>query len=356
MLKITARINIGDNGGELNSVSSSQSGVNNSSTLDEVKGHHTQIQKPFILGRSRLGGGDCYTKKANYYIGSVASDSNGNFPTEYKIYAFGVNITQLTIVFNKRKNEFPKSIKVDGKDFYDDDTQWTIPLAVDDFHTIVINNWNTPNSPLVISSIYADLSIDIDDTNLIDFNCSLMSRDNVKQPSFGIISNSGNISFIDKDGEIADYIAQQIVNSQNVISVYLENTKSDVNEKIGYFNTQQWSYTNSQSLVDVTLKDDLEEWQSIKLDSINYVPTVDIPQTAKWLYEQLYEKTPNKFNMLPFYLLDTQTQTILSGTTIQYPVLDGDTLWGGWDKLCQLCFLNIYKDNKGRTVCIYSGG
>lgn len=352
MIRITAKINIGENGGELNTVTSSQSGINVSSTLNECIGKHEQIQRPFILGRSRLGGGDCFTKKANYFISRQASNESGNFTQNIVIDIIGSNITLLTIIFNKQKNEFPKSILVDGEAFYDDDPTWTIPLDGANTHTITISNWNKPNSPMVISSIYTDLSIDLDETNLLDFERTIMDRSDIKRPSFGIISNTGRLSFIDKDGEVADYIAQQLISSQNVITAYLENTETGAREQIAYFNTQQWSYNNSQSLVDVQLKDDLEEWQDINVPAVNYDPANPQSKTAEWFYRYLHSKTPEKYKMLSFEELDEQTKAVLSGATIQYPLLENSNLWNEWDKLCQLCFLHIYKRNDGRTVCV----
>lgn len=351
MIRITAKINIGENGGTLNTATSNKSGINVSSTLNEVIGHHTQIQRPFILGRSRLGGGDCFTKKANFYIGRIASDNNGNFSSNYVIQVSGEDITQLTIVFNRQKNEYPRFILVDGETYYDDDPQWTIKLNGANTHTITISNWNTPNSPLVISSIYTDLSIDLDETNLLDFERTIMDRSDIKQPSFGIISNTGSLSFIDKDGEVADYISQQLVNSENIITAYLENTETGAREQIAYFNTQQWSYNNSQSLVNVQLKDDLEEWQDINISTLEYIPTVTTGKTAKEIYKYLYDKTPTKYKMLSFEELDNETKAVLSGTAIEYPLLESSNLWNEWNKLCQLCFLHVYKRSDGRTVC-----
>ena len=353
MIKITATINIG--GDTLNTVTSSQSGINVSSTLNEVIGKHEQIQRPFILGRSRLGGGDCFTKKANFYIGRIASNSYGNFSSNYVIEVSGSNITLLIITFNKRESEYPRSILIDGEAYNDNDPTWTIPLTSADTHTITISNWNKPNSPFVISSIYTDLSIELDDTNLLDFERTIMDRSDIKRPSFGIISNTGSLSFIDKDGEVKDYIAHQIISSQNVISAYLVNTETNAREQIAYFNTEQWSYNNSQSLVNVSLKDDLEEWQDINVPAVEYTPTVSTPKTAEWFYRYLHSKTPAKYKMLSFDELDEETKAVLSGTTIQYPLLESASLWAQWDKLCQLCFLKIYKRNDGRTVCKYSG-
>lgn len=349
MLRITAKINIGENGGELNTVTSSQSGINVSSTLNEVIGHHEQIQHPFILGRSRLGGGDCFTKKANFYIGRIASDNNGNFASNYVINVSGSNMTLLTIVFNKRDNEFPRFIMVDGESVYDDDVTWSIKLDGGDTHTITISNWNTPNSPLVISSIYTDLSIDLDETNLLDFERTIMDRSDVSKPSFGIISNTGSLSFIDKDGEVADYIVQQLISSQNVISAYLENTETGAKEQIACFNMQQWSYKDSQSLANVQLKDDLEEWQETGLIKM---PLQDA-MSALEIYNYLKDKTSSKFVFEP---LDGKTQELLINTTIPYPYLDEGSLWQQWDKLCQLCALHIYKNNGGNIVVIYNDG
>lgn len=354
MIRITAKINIGEDGGTLNTVTSSQSGINVSSSLNEVIGKHEQIQRPFILGRSRLGSGDCFTKKANYFISRQASNASGNFSQNVVINISGSNIKQLTIVFNKQKGEYPRSITVDGEAFYDDDPTWTIPLNGADTHTITISNWNKPNSPLVISSIYTDLSIDLDETNLLDFNRTITDRSDTQYPSFGIISNTGSLSFIDKDGEVADYIAQQIISSQNIISAYLENTETGAKEQIAYFNTQSWSYNNSQSLVNVSLKDDLEEWQDLNVPAINYDPSNPQSQTAEWFYKYLHDKTPKKYKMLSFEELDSATQAVLGNTDIQYPLLQSASLWAQWDKLCQLCFLHIYKRNDGKTVCKYN--
>ena len=355
MIRITAKINIGENGGILNTVTSSQSGINVSSSLNEVIGHHEQIQRPFILGRSRLGGGDCFTKKTNYFISRQLSDANGNFAQNVVINISGSDITLLTIIFNKRDNEFPRSILVDGEAFYDDDPTWSIKLNGEDTHTIIISNWNKPNSPMVISSIYTDLSIDLDETNLLDFERTIMDRSDISKPSFGIISNTGSLSFIDKDGEVADYIAQQLISSQNIVSAYLENTETGAKEQIAYFNTEKWSYNNSQSLVDVQLKDDLEDWQNINVAEIYFDLKSQQSKTLKYFYEYLHEKTPPKYNMLSFEELEEKTKDILQNTTIQYPYLEKGSLWRQWSKLCEVAQLHIYKKNN-RTVCVYGEG
>ncbi len=343
MIKITATINIGENGGTLNTLTSSQSGINVSSTLNEVIGKHEQIQRPFILGRSRLGGGDCFTKKANFYIGRMASNRSGNFSSNYVIEVSGSNITLLTIVFNKRDNEFPRSITVDGETHYDDDPTWTIPLTSADTHTITISNWNKPNSPFVISSIYTDLSIELDDTNLLDFERTILDRSDIKRPSFGIISNTGSLSFIDKDGEVKDYIAQQLISSQNVISAYLVNTETNAREQIAYFNTEQWSYNNSQSLVNVSLKDDLEEWQDIKLTQ----EMIFYDKSMLDVYNYLVLKTPMKYS---FASISDDIRMYLVGIGASIMIASGETLWGKWQEFCDVCGIFLYKNDIGKVT------
>lgn len=355
MIRITAKIQIGDDGGKLSYIYNNRTGgINASMALQEVIGHNTPIQKPFILGRSRLGGGDCFTKKANFFIGAESSDQYKIFQKGYKFSLRGENITQITIVFNKEKNEYPRSITIDGETFYDDDPTWTIPIASGNEHVIEIMNWNKAFSPLVITSLYTDLSIELDESNLIDFERTIMDRSDTSAPSYGVISNSGSLSFIDVDGEVADYVAQQIVNSKNIISAHLYNDKTGIERQIAYFNAQKWSYQNSQSLVSITLKDDLEEWQYINVSAIYYNPKISTPKSAEWLYREVHKQTPAKYKMLEFEELDDETKAVLSGTTIKYPILESGSLWSAWDKLCQLCFLRIFKNNSGRTVCKYS--
>lgn len=225
---------------------------------------------------------------------------------------------------------------------------------------IAIDNWNEPNSPLVVTGIYTSTSIEIGRNNLISIECSIFDRSNLKLPSFGIISNTGNLKFNDTDGLILKYAEQLMLEKGLPCELYLNNTlSSNGSTLIGLFETDEWDYENDNKVVSVSLKDDLEEWQEINISAIEYDPRKSIEENTKpfkWLYDYLWGLTKINYTMLSFDELDEETKYVLENTYIQYPLLEADTLWTAWGKLCEVCQLHIYKNNDGVVVCRYNGG
>jgi hypothetical protein len=303
-----------------------------------------------------LGDGSTFSDQVDYFIGSVPSKEN---PCVLTIS--GTDITSFTIEFDKVNYRHPNTINIDGVDYVDDDAIFTVGnLTSTNSHTITIDNWNSPNYPLVIMGIYVEISIDIDYRNLIALNRSITYRGDNKLPSYGIISNTGNLEFNDLDGEIRDYAEQLLLTSDLKVVITLNNTLANTHEQVGVFETRNWDYDNDNRSVSVSLKDDLEEWQDIQVDGFNYDPrnpnAVLINKSMRNLYDWLEGKTPSKYNMLKFNELDGETQVILMTTLIEYPLLENGTLWEQWTKLCQVCGLYIYKNNEGKTVCTYTYG
>lgn len=362
MITITAKINIsGDNKGTINSITTSAEKINVSADLNSViNAQGISLGNPFILGKSRLGSGAYCTNSLPYFVGRYLADSNGNFSQSYTITISGSNISSCIIVFDKENGRHPNTIIVDGETLYDDDAQFEIAFTnTANTHTIVISNWNTPNEPLIITSIYASLDIEINRKNLISFNSDITDRANSREPSYGIISNSGNLTFADFDEQALDLITQQILHSGIEVDVFLNNTFSNMTEKVCSMEIRELSYDNDNRQVQLSLKDNLEEWQEINVPGIGYYlsngDTIGA-QSAKWLYLNLRKETPSKYHMQLFEELDSETQNILENTVIQYPTLEEDTLWNDWDKLCELCMLHIYVDNNGKTICRYNNG
>lgn len=343
-----------------NGATSNVSGNNVSTDLRGVLGVKKQQDNPFLIGSSKLNEGSTFAYTTKNYIGSVVSDENGIFPTPYELTLSTNRTTTLTIAFDTINKRHPHKISVDGVDYYDDDAIFTVfGLTENSTHTIVIDNWNTPNAPLLISGIYVNINIDIDYSNLIDIESSIFDRSDIKLPSYGIISNGGNIEFRDTNGEIRDYAEQQILSQGLKVEIMLNDTLAQTEEQVAIFNTDTWDYDNDNRTVSVSLKDDLEEWQDIAIQGFGYDvdnPRKDLPnQTMADLYRWLHAKTPSKYNMLPFESLNAETQQVLSATRIEYPFLEDGSLWEQWTKLCEVCALSIYKNNVSNTVCVYVG-
>lgn len=361
MITLTAKINLlsGDNKA-LSLGSTNLSGNNISSDLGSVISVKVNGSSPFILGASKLGDGSTFSGGVDYFIGDQPSDDNGYFATPYSITITGNAMTSLTIAFDTANGRHPKRIKIDGVEYNDDDSIFTVGgLTESTSHTIYIDNWNSPLYPLVITGVYVEVSINIDRKNLISIESSIFERSDLKLPSFGIISNTGNIEFNDLDGEIKDYAERLLLQSGLSCEIRLNNTLVDgASELVAKMETDQWNYENDSRVVSVSIKDDLEEWQDINVDGISYDPRTPESKPFKWLYEYLWDITTanGNYNMQAFGDLDNKTQEVLENNYIQYPLLERGSLWQQWTKLCQACQLHIYKNNDGVIVCRYNGG
>lgn len=364
MITLTARIDLmSGNNGTLSSVSSEISKNNISSEIGAILGSKSQGSNPFILGASKLGDGSALSGKVDYFIGSQLSNKNGVFEQPYEITISGKDITSFTIEFDKVNNRHPNTIKIDNIEHFVNKSIFTVGgLSPQNSHTIIIDNWNFPNYPLVIASINMEIRIDINYHNLISLNRSIAYRGDNKLPSYGIISSTGNLEFNDLNGEIKNYAEQMLLTSDLKVVINLNNTLAKTHEQVGIFETRDWDYDNDNRSVSVSLKDDLEEWQDIQVQGFNYDPREPFKIIAdgkmsnvyRWLQNK--EITPEKYNMLTFEELDTKTRNILESTIIQYPLLESANLWEQWQKVCEVCGLYIYKNNEGKTVCTYTYG
>lgn len=201
--------------------------------------------------------------------------------------------------------------------------------------------------------------IEVDRRNMLSIDRSIFDRSDLKLPSFGIISNTGNIEFNDNDGRVLQYAESLKLQAGQKCELWLNNTLVEgASERIGLFETDQWNYDNDSRVVSVSIKDDLEEWQEIDVQGINYDPRNTEPKSFSWLYEYLWGITTanGNYDMLSISELDLETQEVLLKTYIQYPFLESGKLWQQWTKLCQVCQLHIYKNSDGRIVCRYNGG
>lgn len=356
MITITARINVSESGGTINSLTSNLSGNNISANINSVLGKkRVSVGNPFILNSSKLGSGATFKGNVPYFLGRQVSDNYGVFPQSYTINLSGSGIKQFVIAFDTENGAFPESILVDGETVYDDDPIWEINVSDANTHTITISKWNKPNSPLIITAIYADINIDIDKNNLLSFNTDILNRGDIKYPSYGIISNSANLDVADLDEHILDLIRQRVLHSKISVEVWLNDSDSNSQEPICVMQTRELTYDNDNRKVQISLKDNLEEWQEIAVPAIYYDPVDGEPLDGKRLYLDLSKATPSKYNMLTFDELDGKTKGKIAETTFEYPVLDADTLWNEWQKFCEICKLYIYVDYRGKTVCKYGG-
>lgn len=359
MLQIKARINIsGTTQSATITAVSNLKGNNVSGVVNDVVNKvSVPLGNPFVLGRSVTGIKDVYYDKLPYYMGGQLADENGIFPEKYVITLTGKTVSNYIIAFDKENDRHPNTVTVDGNVITGNTAQLELPLdSSKTTHTIEIDNWNTPDYPMIITGLYAIKDLEITQKNLESFSSNIMDRQSAEYPTYGLISNSANLSFYDFDESALDLIITKVLHSGAHVSVWLGDDETGVSEQICEMEIRELSYDNNNRKVDITMKDNLEDMQNINVLSIDYDPRNPQVQTAEWYYRKLYDLTisRNKYNMLAFNELDDTTKSVLSETVIQYPLLESGSLWDSWDKLCQLCFLHMYIDNENRVVVKYS--
>jgi hypothetical protein len=305
---------------------------------------------------------DCLPKKI--YVVATLYRNAKKFSEPINIQIITDNpCNELSLSFDKSNNNYPKTIKIDEIEYEVNSVESTFKeLNTSNIHNIEIENWTSPASKFIISGIQSNLYIsnEITRKQIISFASNCIDRDLDTNISYGIISNRGNLSFIDNSGDYKALAENNLLTDEIKIEAFLNNTLTKTRQKIATFNAETWNYDNNNNAVNVSLKDDLEEWQDIQVEGFDYdvrFPTKILPnKNMADLYKLLYAKTPNKYKMISFSSLDANTKDILEKTTIPYPTLKSGSLWSQWTKLCVACGLHIYKNPQGNTICVYKNG
>lgn len=235
-------------------------------------------------------------------------------------------------------------------------------ITINAYSTIGVQGFKIGKTPLG-RGVFGNtdtVEIEFNRRNIINIESSIFLRSDISLPSWGIISNSGRLTFKDIDKKFLYFADAGWLVEGLKVQMFLKDTLLKKQEMLGTFYTDVWEYDNDNFEVSVSLKDDLEEWQDISVSGFDYDPRnpskILQNQNMKDFYEWLEERTPEKYNVLPFEQLDEKVKYILLATEIKYPYLQSGTLWSAWKKLCEVCGLYLYKNNRGQTVCKYSYG
>lgn len=194
----------------------------------------------------------------------------------------------------------------------------------------------------------------IDRRNMISLEGELMDRGTADTPSFGIISNGGQMVISDNDGRFKIFYIRGIINKNTLISLYLNDTLKRTSKPIGNYYAKNIDYDTESHTAIISLTDGLEEWQNIKLPFMWWLEG-DSSLSFADLYNRLYEYTPKKYKMLALSSLDAETQTILFSNYCNQNVGDA-TLWGAWTMVCEAIGAYIFKDANEYTILRYGRG
>lgn len=327
----------------------------NSIDLSPIVNKIQPYGNPYFLNASKLNSGAKFWNLDStnaYYGGSAASDvanddGSYSFSTPYKFRVIGMNLQFFAIVFDTSNNQFPPEIVIDGKTYENTDGIF-MAFGLNpnkNLHIVEISKWNTPNFPLRMQGIYANISIEVDNRNMLSIKCTTDERADNTLPSWGIISNTGSLEFTDYDDTVKNLIDSKVLNQRANAIIYLSNTL--VKEKsifVGEYYTTDWEYDTSNKAVSIQLSDYLLELQDIVVDRYNF----SFRKNMYDIYEYLCEKTPEKYkrggSMFNKDNLPSNIKSLLQSTVCEYTYMKQSSLWEAWNKLCEICGLYIYSE------------
>lgn len=315
MIKIEARIKLFDSDdgtvtdatiNNANNISSGSFGQSQNSII----GREVKQSQPFLLDNSPLVGGEDYeiaknsdmyvlADRLNYFIGSLVSSDDGTFPNgaSYSITISGVDFNAITIVFDKDDEVWPTEVVINGESYMNDDPIFTVSGlggTVDELE-VTISKLNKPNKGLIVTGIYVDITIVVDEKNLNSFIYSLYDRENNDEPSYGVVSNSGTLSFVDSTGEILDNIQMKTTFKDSQVEIYAINTISGKKELFVKGLAGEVSYDNDNFVVEVTIRDIIEKLQTTNFN-LPFAESIDIETIITQINDVMPSNITVKFN------------------------------------------------------------
>lgn len=358
MIKLFAEIELlSGNNNKYNTAICNINGIENSAEISEILGKSVSAVNPFIIGE------DFYNRtleqKLQYFHGSIYSNDYGLFEKSYEIeFTTKDFIDTFFISFDTYNRAYPKQIElhaeVDGVmtfigNFKDDDVQWEFKLAKSTKRVkFKVYEWSMPNKPFVVTGIYSDLKLTLDYTKITDISCGIVTQAEFVKPSYGIVSNSGTISFNDFYNEISDYIELGLLKEGALVNIWIENSLIPSQKyKVSEMYTDKWTYDEENKSVTVSLVDGLERLQDVEFEGIEYFPRVSQPKSYNSILNILKEKT----KYIGFKVKITgDISAYLIGFTNPFPYMASSSLWSAWQKFGEATKTHIYKNSNGEIT------
>ena len=334
-----------------------------------------KIQKPknvFLFGSTKF-----YEKaiavgeKVNYYISEVPSNEYGVF--EYPYILDMQSRDFFIIYFDTLNNAHPKNVVVE---FWSNDTSelvkeekyeikspvFLIPNENKYRVKIRINDWNKPNSPLIVTGVTSYYDIE----NFISLELEGLDRTDATKPSWGIKTNSGNFKFIDEH-HIIESLSKILLRKK--ITFQIQNVENRQNVSSLMFSNQNTDRKTNECKVE--LKDFLDLFQKINVKKYRMDDFQDdLPSTHeefKTAYDILnrianYDLL-NARRSIPIFssytetgfLIDNATKNWLKSIKIKFPYLEEGSAWAQLTKLCELSGCHIFVNADG-IICMHFGG
>lgn len=290
---------------------------------------------PFILGVNTIGDGSQYTEKYEGYMSKQLSDENGN--CDFEITIAGEDIDNFIIHFDNVVNQYATEIQIDNETFTNDDTFFVAYIDKKTTHTVKFTKWSKPNSNIRFTAITIGLTLTYNQFNGLSYfvRGSQNMQDN-SSPSYGAISQYGNVVISDFAGEISEMEQINVLKSGIKIKLYLDDNL--VGEYI--FDTFE---KENDTTYNIQLTDKIYKWNDMNVNTEYYQEN----KTAYDLYLFLKSQDTN----VEYEELTEETINFLQSISIKYMYFDESSLFTNWNKFGSITQMRICQNEIGK-VCI----
>ena len=218
-------------------------------------------------------------------------------------------------------------------------------LPGNDSATVTIEYWNKSNKPFKLQGIYVNNNIHIDGSNLISYEDSTTDRARINAPSYGIVSSSARLTFIDNNNDVMDMAKKKLLVSNLEMKAKIIDGKNKISQNLSTLYTDKWNFNADSKIVEVTFCDPLKRMQEVPITVINFDPVASPEYSMSAVFDFLRYETLNcGIPIITFQELPEAAKNILQKTIVPYLYFDEGSLWQKWNDFCEVNSLHLFWD------------
>ena len=316
----------------------------------------------YILGYSPLNSGDTYSE---IYKGLLSGEEHISGDTysqgyiigyrlqnPYRITVKGTKIKSIYIVFDNVEGVYATTIEtaipINGKSiFYNESSYFSLILQENDDNVSSVSSYyidvmalNRPNSPVRIKTIIVNNEIVMSQNNgLLKYTGGRQSTSNNKMPNYGLVSQYGNVEFMDTpDGYFKKLANSGFLDRDVQIELFLEDNLIGT-----YIASNDWNYNSYNGIISVSFGEGkMAELQNTSMETRVFVRNVDA--------YQLFNELKKDVTLSKFSFDISSVTDWLKSIKIGFPYFEKGSLWEQLNKFCNMAQLRMYETPDGTII------
>lgn len=286
-----------------------------------------------------------------------ATDSAGNYTVTLSLQ--GKNLDKVVLVGDKAANQFPTTAILDEgteheKTIHSDDANWAIGFDLPSgSHTIKFTKWNRPNYNACFTTLKVMIEYLELDKGWIDYVESVsQSTSDASSIQYGVLANSGSTNIRDLNGELEDFVKDDVLLSSNIPVDLIIN-----GEKVRSHITQDSDYLKQSKQLQLQLTNDVRKFRNL-FGGMFLKETMTAFEILEMLLLQIGYNSSDIISMISsqVVVLDetVSLEDYLKEITIPFPFLEESTYEEAINKICSLAQLTMIIDKNGNPKFLSS--